>query len=335
MTSRELVVSTLEFASPMRIPRQLWLLPWANEHYPVELAEIRDRFPDDIASSPGFLKEQVKTVGDRYTPGTFVDEWGCIFENRQRGVVGEVKEPLLKRWEDADQVNPPVEFLSVDVNAVNSFCRDTDKFVLSGCCPRPFERLQFIRKSENLFVDLVEQPEELFLLLDRMHRFYLQELEIWAATDVDALSFMDDWGTQRAMLISPGMWRSIFKPLYKDYIDIAHSHGKYIFMHSDGYIADIIPDLVEMGLDALNAQIFCMDLENLGRQFRGKLTFWGEIDRQHTLPFGTPADVVNAVKRAKESLYQNGGVIAQCEFGAGAKPENIYQVFKTWEDLLL
>jgi len=333
MNSRDLVISTLEFASPERIPRQLWLLPWAAEHYPAELAEIQDRFPDDIVSSPTFLRKQPKTVGDPYTPGIFIDEWGCIFENRQRGVFGEIKEPLLKRWEDVERVRMPDELLSVDTGEVNSFCRDTDKFVLAGCSPRPFERLQFIRGSENLFIDLAEQPGELFVLLDRLHQFYLKELELWVATDVDALFFMDDWGAQQAMLISPALWRSIFKPLYRDYIDLAHSHGKYIFMHSDGYIADIIPDLVELGLDALNSQIFCMGVENLGRQFRGKLTFWGEIDRQYILPFGSPEEVVNAVREVREFLYQDGGVIAQCEFGPGAKPENVHTVFKTWEDL--
>ncbi len=64
---------------------------------------------------------------------------------------------------------------------------------------------------------------------------------------------------------------------------------------------------------------------------RGQLTFWGEIDRQHLLPFGTPEDIDQAVRRVKDALYANGGVIAQCEFGAGARPENVRQVFQSWE----
>jgi len=75
-----------------------------------------------------------------------------------------------------------------------------------------------------------------------------------------------------------------------------------------------------------------MGVENLGKQFKGKITFWGEIDRQYVLPYGTADDVINAVRKVKESLYQGGGVIAQCEFGPGAKPENIYLVFKTWNN---
>jgi hypothetical protein len=103
-----------------------------------------------------------------------------------------------------------------------------------------------------------------------------------------------------------------------------------MFMHSDGYIKDILPDLIEMGLDAINCQIFCMDVADLGTKFKGKITFWGEIDRQHILPDAASDEVRRAVQFVKSSLYNNGGVIAQCEFGPGAKPENVYTVFETW-----
>jgi len=334
MDPRKLIKETLSFASPYRVPRDLWTLPWAEEHYPVQLAEIRQRFPRDMTTAPGFKQEAYRTQGDQYGIGLYVDEWGCTFENRQRGVIGEVKAPLVSSWSDLDKVVPPTEAFSINPDQINAFCKATDLFVMGGCCPRPFERAQFIRGSENLYMDLAEQPDELFIMLNRIHEFYLQELELWAKTDVDGLMFMDDWGAQRSLLISPRQWRKIFKPFYKDYIDVAHRHGKHIFMHSDGYTIDILPDLIELGLDAINTQIFTMDIENLGSLFAGKLTFWGEIDRQHLLSFGTPAEIDQAVRRVKEALYYNGGIIAQCEFGAGAKPENVYQVYQAWEDVL-
>ena len=74
---------------------------------------------------------------------------------------------------------------------------------------------------------------------------------------------MDDWGTQISLLINPQIWREIFKPMYKDYCDLAHSKNKYVFFHSDGFIEQIYPDLVEIGVDAINSQLFCMDIENL------------------------------------------------------------------------
>jgi hypothetical protein len=331
MTRRELVSKTLQFGSPERVPRQLWLLPWAEWTYPCELAAIRDKYPDDILESPRFLTVPLKTKGDEYLPGLFVDEWGCRFESRQAGIIGEVKDPLLKTWRDLDSVRVPTERLSVDRRKVEEFCRSTDAFVLARTVVRPFELLQFIRGPENLYVDLAERPDELFRLIERIHGFFKEELELWAGTGVDAVFCADDWGSQRSLLVSPSLWREIFKPLYRDYAAIARRHGKYFFMHSDGYIMDIFPDLIEIGVAAVNSQIFCMDVAELGRRFAGRITFWGEVDRQHLLPYGTPDDVAMAVRRAKDALHRGGGVIAQCEFGIGARPENVAAVFEAWE----
>jgi hypothetical protein len=333
MSSRELVQQALEFAAPARAPRQTWTIRWTEQNHPAELAAIQARFPDDVTWSPALLAEPLQTKGDPYEVGFYTDEWGCTFENRQRGIIGEVKEPLLKTWDNLDRLRIPVERLSVDVERVNAFCRASDRFILAGTGPRPFEQMQFIRGTENVFLDLAEDRSEFTALLARLHEFYLAELDVWARTEVDGLFFQDDWGSQQSLLISPKTWRRLFKPLYRDYIALAHRYGKKVFMHSDGNIAAIYPDLVEIGLDAVNSQLFCMDIEKLGREYAGKITFWGEIDRQYLLPFGTRAEIVAAVTRVKQTLYCHGGVIAQCAFDVGAKPENVMQVFETWEKL--
>ncbi len=332
-SSRELVLKTLELDSPERVARQLWVLPWAQDHYPRELVDIQRFYPDDIITSPGFLPEVPVTSGSQYDVGLYTDEWGCTFFNVQKGVIGEVKDPLIKTWEDVYTVRPPLANLQVDTGQVNAFCKYTDKFVLGGCCPRPFERMQFLRRSDQLYLDLAEQPDEFYVLLQKVHQFYLDELDLWASTDVDGLQYMDDWGSNRSLLISPSQWRKIFKPLYKEYIEIAHAHGKKAFMHSDGHTAAIIPDLIEIGLDALNTQLFTMNIEELGEKFRGKITFWGELDRQHLLPFGTRSDIDFAVRRVYNAFWMKGGAIAQCEFGAGSLPENVMQMFITWDRL--
>lgn len=331
MISRELVVDALEFRSPERIPRQLWVLPWAERTWPAELAAIRARFPDDIVQSPPFLTKPLKTTGNEYEPGVYIDEWGCRFESRQAGIIGEVKEPRIAAWSDLDGLRLPTERLSVDVRKVDDFCAASGAFVHARTVVRPFELLQFLRGPENLYVDLAERPDGLFRLIEKVHRFFLEELELWASTDVDALFFADDWGSQNSLLISPALWREVFKPLYRDYAEIAHKYGKYIFMHSDGHIAAIFQDIVEIGVDAINSQVFCMDVEDLGRHFAGKVTFWGEVDRQHLLPYGTPDDVRAAVGRARRAFDRHGGVIAQCEFGIGARPENVAAVFEAWD----
>lgn len=334
-TPRELVYQSLHFANPARVPRQLWTLKWAEFNYPEQLAKIRRDFPDDIAYSPAFEKAPPQTQGDQYEVGEFVDGWGCRFINIHRGVIGEVKEPLIKGddWEDKDALRLPEGHLTVDKEKVNEFCRHTDRFVLPPIGVNPFERMQFIRTTERLYLDLAARSKGMFEVLEKVHDFNCRLLTVWAETEVDGLHFADDWGGQRRLLINPQLWREVFKPLYRDYIEIAHRHGKKIFMHSDGYILEIIPDLIDLGLDALNSQIFCMGVEKL-KPFRGKITFWGEIDRQHLLPRGTPQEIEDAVRQVKEALWANGGCIAQCEFGAGAKPENVYKVFETWKRVL-
>ncbi|MGE5357480.1 MAG: uroporphyrinogen decarboxylase family protein [Bacteroidales bacterium] len=331
MTSRELVRRTLEFRSPPRLPRQAWILPWAEEHHPAEVERLRLEFPDDVVASPGLYTTPLPVVGSRYQKGIYVDEWGCRFTNIHGGVIGIVREPIVADWNDLDRFRTPTEPLTVDRDAVNAFCCSTDRFVLAGTLVRPFERLTFVRTMEQALVDLLLQPAPLFDLLGRIHAHYLREVEAWAQTAVDAIVLMDDWGMQNRMLVSPVVFRKIFKPFYKDYCDIARRYGKFVFMHSDGQILDIIDDLIEVGVHALNSQIHCMGPSELGRRFAGRLTFWGEMDRQHLLAFGTPADVTRAVHEAYAHLYRNGGVIAQCEFGPGARPENVFEVFRAWE----
>ena len=164
-----------------------------------------------------------------------------------------------------------------------------------------------------------------------VHEFFMKELQGAVKTNADGINFMDDWGAQKSLLISPEMWRAYYKPLYKDYCDLIRASGKKIFFHSDGNIASIYPDLIELGVTAVNSQLFCMDIEDLARRYKGKITFWGEIDRQFILPFGTVQDVYRAVGRVRRALDSGqGGVIAQCEWGANNPPANIRAVFEAW-----
>lgn len=336
MTERELMYRTLEFDNRgCRAPRDLWVLGWAKDHYPDRLREISARYPCDM-TGPDVAYRQKSPVesGDQMEVGRYVDPWGCIFTNIQKGVVGEIKNPIVdpadENWDDVSRIHFPEEWFSFDIGQVNDFCAHTDKFVTAGCCPRPFEQLQFIRGSENLYIDLMTRPAGLMKFLGKMHAFYCELLEKWCQTDVDAVNFMDDWGSQRALLINPKQWDDLFMPLYRDYIDIAHRHGKKIFMHSDGYILDIIPRLIDLGLDAVNSQLFCMGVPNLA-PYKGKITFWGEICRQHLLPHGTDDDIRRAVTEVHDTLWDNGGCIAQCEFGPGANPDNVEAVYRYWD----
>lgn len=333
MNSRERVIKTLNFEEVDRLPRNLWRLPGVEMFRKDELNEVLERYPEDYSSTVYSYGNGKRCKGNPNTVGEYTDAWGCVWHVAEPGVVGEVKEYPLSDWSSLDSYQMPWELLNeADLSKVNESCAKSDKFVLVGTETRPFERMQFLKGTENLYMDLTYGESEVYKLRDMLHEFYVKEMEMWAETDVDGVSFMDDWGSQNALLISPALWREFYKPLYKDYCDILHSKGKYVFFHSDGNIEAIYPDLVDIGINAVNSQLFCMDIEKLGSQYAGKIVFWGEIDRQNILPFGKRQDVHKAVDRVASALIKGKktGVIAQCEWGTKDPQENIEAVFEQW-----
>jgi hypothetical protein len=337
MTSRERVIKALTFNSPDRVPRHLWTLPGITMFRQDDLNRILDKYPDDIAKLELSYAPAEKQKGTRYKKGEVAtDEWGCEWHAAEDGLAGEVKCPPLKDISEAKDLDAPYEILEgADFAQANRMCCETDQFTLGWTTVRPFERMQFLLGTERLFMQLALGSEDLLCLRRIIHDFFMEETGRWVDTDVDGILFMDDWGSQKSLLISPQMWRAFFKPLYKDYCDLIHSKNKYAFFHSDGQIEQIYPELIDVGVDAVNSQLFCMDMENIGKKYKGKITFWGEIDRQHILPFGTKGQVADAVERVKDAIWTpEGGVIAQCEFGLKDPVENIETVFETWDSIL-
>jgi len=334
MTGRERVLAALAHSRPDRAPRDLWALPYVSLFRNAELEEVLKAFPLDIGKpelSPGADDAEFQRISK---PGQYTDEWGSVWQVGEPGIIGEVKRPVLSDWSSLDGFHPPWDLIRKrDMTNVNRACETSDKFMLSSACARPFERLQFVRGTENVFLDLAYDTKEIRKLREIVHEFYLADVTAWAKSAVDGVFFMDDWGTNLALLIDPRMWRSVFKPLYKDYCDVIHAAGKYAFFHSDGNIEAIYGDLIEIGVDAINSQLFRMNIEQLAQKYKGRITFWGEIDRQHILPFGTPDDVRTAVHRVRNALDDgNGGVIAQCEWGKDNSRSNIEAVFNAWNE---
>ncbi len=327
----------MEFREPDRPPRELWTVPWVGWYEPEALAALLARFPMDFAGC-GVLGRSDRSRGEACREGTYTDEWGSVWRVAEDGVVGEVKEPILGEWGALAHFQPPWEMVErADVDAANRACAknlasEDPKFMHGGTNVRPFERMQFLRGSENLFYDLGEESAEFFRLREMVWDFERRAMELACRADSDSVCFMDDWGSQNALLISPRQWRAIFKPMYRDYCDLAKKAGKKVFFHSDGWILDIFEDLVEIGVDAVNSQLFCMPIEEIGRRFKGRITFWGEIDRQQVLHFGTAADVHAAVARVRAALEQlSGGMIAQCSWCRCDPARNINAVYEAWE----
>ncbi len=327
MTRRERVIAALQGRPPDRIPRAYTAVPGFHHEHPGALERIEQRFPQDVAPC-GWRPPEGATHGDPFDVGTYVDEWGCVFENVHRGVVGQVKHPIIQSYTDLDTYRPPTHLIGQGMEDVDRTCEATDGFTLTPFPLQPFERMQFLRGTEPLFYDLIEQPAGLFKLRDMVHETNLAQLEVWCRSAIDCVFIADDWGTQFSLLISPDLWRALFKPLYADYITRTKQAGKFAYMHSDGFITDILDDLIELGLDAVNAQVTCMDMAELGRRFGGRVTFWGQMDRQHMLCFGTVEDARQAVHDFRNHLTGSGGgnIVAQMHIEPSARPENIEAV---------
>ncbi len=116
MTSRERVEACLTFSTPDRVPRDLWTLPWAEMTYPDEVAAIRRDFPDDFTGSPNVYNPSPREKGSATAVGTYVDAWGCVFENVHEGIIGEVKDPILDSVAAIEAYELPYEILPEDLD---------------------------------------------------------------------------------------------------------------------------------------------------------------------------------------------------------------------------
>ena len=151
--------------------------------------------------------------------------------------------------------------------------------------------------------------------------------------EYEGLHFGDDWGGQRSLLIRPEAWRRIFKPRYLTMFERMHAAGMDVWFHSDGYVNEIIGDLIEIGVDVINIQTAVVGYDWIARNARGRVAFRTDIDRQQVLPFGPPAEVKEEVQRTFESCgTRHGGLIACGEVGPDVPIENIRAMYEAFRE---
>jgi len=332
MTSRDLVIKTLNHQPADRVPRDLWPAPAVELFRGDELAEINVRFPPDIIQPDFKYPPGQRAKGKPYRVGQYTDAFGCTWHVSRRGMLGEILEPPLTDSAKIAQYRPPFELLDgARFARVNRGCQTTSRFVLAWTQTRPLDRLRFLRGSPAALADLAAGTKQIRGLLDGLHDFSCREMETWAATDVDGVAFRDDWGSESSLLVNREVFRDLFRPLYRDYCKILHEKDKFVFFHSRGNVSTIFSDLIKTGVDAIHSQLFRMDFERLAKRYRGRVTFWGEIDSDHLLPFGSLEEIHEAVCRVRKALdFGSGGVIAQCEWVANVPLQHIAAVFERW-----
>jgi uroporphyrinogen decarboxylase len=341
MTHRERVLAALHHERPDRCPLQISFTPefaerlrpavgtgdgsqagsLHNPHGAGNTYELERALGEDLLlTSVGWANSYY--AADAYNPGgdSYIDEWGVAWKCSRystrfgEGVYTEtVGHPLAEDAAIASYRPPDPHRPELYADArrlLDSFGREY--WIVGVVVTTIFETAWALRGYEAMLVDFVADPERADAILDIPFRYHLAAAERLVRLGVDCIWIGDDVGGQHAMLISPATWRRFLKPRLAQLISSikAIRPDLKVAYHSDGCIYPIIAELIEIGVDILNpVQPLSMDPARLAREYGGKLCFWGSIDEQRTLPFGTPADVRAEVLERLRTVGRNGGLI--------------------------
>lgn len=328
MEPKERVLAAIDHRTADRVPI-------TNRFTPEIAAELRrvlhltspDSFDLEVALGHDMLCTKEIGIVNSYSVDynersgqEYIDDFGIVKRkvNYPGGWYLEiVKNPLedLADW-SSFQFPDPNEQPTLQRN-YRDFADAVDKYgkthaIVGGVTCTILEGAEMLRGMSRLFVDLVENPEFVDELMDKLMHYHYQVGKRLIELGVDIIYIGDDAGSQNTMLISPATWRKYLKPRYDFLFREWRKVRKDIIFafHSDGYIEPIIPDLVDIGLNILNPiQPECMDDARLKREFGDKLCFWGGINVQKTIPFGSPVDVVTEVRDKLKVYADRGGFI--------------------------
>ncbi len=305
MTSREIIRRVIEYDSPPRIG------------FTFPPFDGRPRLHDLTGGGPSPDPDRAGEdwCDDGSGGEVMTDEWGCVWRRiKGKTVGGEVIHPALPTWDDLDAYAPP----SVADPARYESClrareANPDAYFLGNiiCCS--FATARYLRGLEQYLFDCAATPERVRGLNRMVNDLALAQLDIYADLGADGVFFCEDWGTEDRLLVSPRMWDEIFRPDFERLITHAHLRGLTVWMHSCGYVRDIVPALAEIGLDVL--QLDQPELSGLDflAEFSGRLAYWCPVDIQKILPTGDRALIESRARAMLEKLAsRGGGFIAGC-----------------------
>ncbi len=309
MTPREMVIAQILHQETPSIPFTF------NAEAPVgELLDAHFGSASWRASLPAFIVRNSCVDPDcsrPLGPGREQDAFGTVWRTDLRPKHHE--RPGLAQPDFAGYAFPPAErFLSAERTArLQAWAQaQPDSFKAAGFGWGLFERSWTIRGFENALMDSIAEEDFYAELLDRITELHLELIRESLKAPVDAIMFSDDWGDQRGVILGPERWRRFMKPrLARLYAEV-HAAGRYTLSHCCGNVAEIVPDLIEIGLDVLESvQPEAMDPYALKRRYGDRITFWGGLGSQRIIPFGTPAEIRAETARLCGEMSRGGGYI--------------------------
>ncbi len=278
--------------------------------YGDDLADLLCEYPDDVVPvnsydwAIGYQKpgrpDPINTIEVMMREARWVDEWGTTWGHAFGGTgATPIAYPLtdLADMDDyiANRMPKAREPGRLDVGAkiIKAYEGKYTYGVEVVCL---LERLRALRPMDDLLADFVLDKDPIYKFLDAMCEYLIELIRMWAEIGADGMFLADDWGMQTGLLVSPGMFREMFKPYYQRIFDEVHRLGMDVIFHSCGNVIDIVGDLIDAGVDCLDPiQPGAMDFDRLVREYGGKVAFSGAIDLQHLMCHGTPTEVKDSV----------------------------------------
>jgi uroporphyrinogen decarboxylase len=310
MTKKERVKAAMNHQETDFVPFQMDCLSAAErklkEYYGV--ADLPDIIGNHIAMfEPSYYSLFTKEHLDN---NKFRDAFGALWELKPNEDIGTVieyplKEPTLENYQFPD----PEDVMELD--EIPSFIeKNNDKFIIGAIGFSLYERAWILRGIEPVLQDFLMNQSFIEELFDKIIDFNLAITKRLCRFPIDAFHYGDDWGQQHGLIMGADLWRKIFKKRLRILYDAVHAAGHPVSIHSCGDITEIIPDLIEIGVNMITPlQAEALDFNFLKREYGKDLTFWGGISTQKTFPFGTPEDVRNEVRQTLKILGKDGGYI--------------------------
>lgn len=254
------------------------------------------------------------------------DAWGNVW-HRIVGMSqgGEIFKPALDTWDKLDSlVLPDLANPACYQGARDLAASGTDNFRIGFMPGWPFATCRYLRKMEIYFLDLIEERPRVDILHDRVTTLLEGVIDQFGQAGIDGVFFCEDLGIQDRTLMSPAMWRDIFRPLYERLTTRAHRHGMKVIQHSCGYNWALVDDLCEAGIDCLQFdQPAVYDQPALAAKLRQHgVGLFSPCDIQKVLPTGDREFIERETRRMVETF--RGGLIAKNYPdlpGIGVKPE--------------
>ena len=229
-------------------------------------------------------------------------------------------------WPDLD-IFDSVETIKKKVDAYKG------QYALKGILNYPFKICWQMRGMENFLCDMLVEPDFAKEFLLRIAAYEKEKGIRMIRAGVDILAIIGDIAMQDRLMVNVDSWRKIDKPIFADMISTFKKEkpGVLVFYHSDGNIEEVIPDLIEIGVDIINpVQPECMDVVKIKEKYGDKVTLHGSLSIQRTLPHGTVEDVRNEVIERIETCGKGGGfILAPSNLIQNDTPlNNIIEIYK-------